>query len=285
MGILLDLGRFLVLLLLSMVQSFNYAIHIPFIILYLYIIKSINFEIYIYLSFSLVIYDISKYFFKLFSIKIMKLIGVHEYISFSLVLLILVQLGFSFTFYYHKNLIIFIAYRLFLSLFNNLSSFIIFPIRQLYNNKKIKNRLQTFSFYQTFFNFLIFPIGIYILSDLNSFSIICFFLSIINLFCFLLYLIIFICNNKNEKQYYPQVSEKIYNKKNNNIVNLIKEQNKISQIINNKREGYKLKSTKINTISEHCGDNTNLAIISGEIKGKFFLNNKNKNNNNNIDAN
>jgi hypothetical protein len=210
----------------------------------------------------------------------MKLIGVHEYISFSLGLLILVQLGFSFTFYYHKNLIIFIAYRLFLSLFNNLSSFIIFPIKQLYNNKKTKNRLETFSFYQKFFNFLIFPIGIYILSDLNSFSILCFFLSIINLFCFLIYLIIFICKNKNEKQYYPQVSEKIYNKKNNNIVNLIKEQNKISQIINNKREGYKLKSTKINTISEHCGDNTNLAIISGEIKGKFFLNNKNKNNNN-----
>ena len=105
MGILLDLGRFLVLLLLSMVQSFNYAIHIPFIILYLYIIKSINFELYIYLSFSLVIYDISKYFFKLFSIKIIKLIGVHEYISFSLGLLILIQLGFSFTFYYHKNLI------------------------------------------------------------------------------------------------------------------------------------------------------------------------------------
>lgn len=245
MGILLDLGRFLVLLLLSMVQSFNYAIHIPFIILYLYIIKSINFELYIYLSFSLVIYDISKYFFKLFSIKIIKLIGVHEYISFSLGLLILIQLGFSFTFYYHKNLIIFIAYRLFLSLFNNLSSFIIFPMRILYNNKKIKNRLESFSFYQKFFNFLIFPIGIYMLSDLNSFSIICFFLSIINLFCFLLYLIIFICNNKNEKQYYPQVSEKIYNKKNNNIVNLIKEQNKISQIMNNKREGCKSKSTKI----------------------------------------
>jgi len=283
MGILLDIGRFLVLLILSMVQSFNFAIHIPFIILYLYIIKSINFELYIYLSFSLVIYDISKYFFKLFSIKIMKLIGVHEYISFSLGLLILVQLGFSFSFYYNKNLIIFIAYRLFLSLFNNLSSFIIFPMRQLYNNKKIKNRLESFSFYQKFFNFLIFPIGIYILSDLNSFSIICFFLAIINLFCFLLYLIIFICNNKNEKQYYPQISEKIYNKKNNNIVNLIKEQNKISQIINNKRDGCKLKSTKINTISEHCGDNTNLAIISGEIKGKFFLNNKNKNNN--IDGN
>ena len=280
MGILLDLGKFLVLLILSMVQSFNYTIHIPFILLYLYIIKTINFELYIYLSFSLVIYDISKYFFKLFSIKIMKLIGVHEYISFSLALLILVQLGFSFSFYYHKSLIIFIAYRLFLSLFNNLSSFIIFPLRQLYNNKKIKNRLESFSFYQKFFNFVIFPIGIYILSDLNSFSIICFFLSIINLFCFLLYLIIFICNNKNEKQYYPQVSEKIYNKKNNNIVNLIKEHNKISQIINNKREGCKLKSTKINTISDHCGDNTNLAIISGEIKGKFFLNNKNKNNNN-----
>lgn len=175
MGILLDLGRFLVLLLLSMVQSFNYAIHIPFIILYLYIIKSINFELYIYLSFSLVIYDISKYFFKLFSIKIIKLIGVHEYISFSLGLLILIQLGFSFTFYYHKNLIIFIAYRLFLSLFNNLSSFIIFPMRILYNNKKIKNRLESFSFYQKFFNFLIFPIGIYMLSDLNSFSIISFF--------------------------------------------------------------------------------------------------------------
>jgi len=280
MGILLDLGKFLVLLILSMVQSFNYAIHIPFILLYLYIIKTINFELYIYLSFSLVIYDISKYFFKLFSIKIMKLIGVHEYISFSLALLILVQLGFSFSFYYHKSLIFFIAYRLFLSLFNNLSSFIIFPLRQLYNNKKIKNRLESFSFYQKFFNFVIFPIGIYILSDLNSFSIICFFLSIINLFCFLLYLIIFICHNKNEKQYYPQVSEKIYNKKNNNIVNLIKEHNKISQIINNKREGCKMKSTKINTISDHCGDNTNLAIISGEIKGKFFLNNKNKNNNN-----
>ena len=210
MGILLDFGKFLVLLLLSMVHSFNYVIHIPFILLYLYIIKTINFELYIYLSFCLVIYDISKFFFKAFSIKIMKLIGVHEFISFSLGLLILVQLGFSFTFYYHKNLIIFLAYRLFLSLFNNLSSFIIFPIKQLYNNKKTKNRLETFSFYQKFFNFLIFPIGIYILSDLNSFSILCFFLSIINLFCFLKYLIIFICKNKNEKQYYPQVSEKIF---------------------------------------------------------------------------
>ena len=282
MGILLSLGKFLVLLILSMVHSFNYANYIPFIILYLYTIKSINFTIYIYLSFSLVIYDITKYFFKLFSIKMMKLIGVHEYVSFSLGLLVIIQIGFSFVFYYHKSLIIFISYRIFLSLFNNLSSFITFPLSRLYNNKKFNYRLESFSFFQKFFNFLIFPIALIVLNDLNSFSFFCLFISVINIFCFITYLITFICNNNKEKQYYPQVSEKIKYKNNKYIINMIKEQNnKISQIITNKKEIHKLKSTKINTISEQFGDNTNLAIISGEIKNKFYLNNKNRKNGNN----
>ena len=289
MGVILSIGKYFILIFLSLVQSFNYINHLPFILLYLYIINDLNFLTYIYLTIILVIYDITKYFFKLISIKMMRLIGIHEYLSFSLGLLIIIQVGFSFIFYYYKSLLIFIVYRILLSLFNNLSSFIIYPISRLYNNKKINNRLESFSFYQKIFNFLIFPLGILILSDLNSLSNFCLILSIINIFCFILYLIIFICNyNNKERQYYPQISEKAQNK-NNNIINIIKEQNnKISQFITNKKkECNKMKSSKNNINSENFGDNTNLAIISGEIKNKIFLNhNKNlKNNNINININ
>ena len=285
MGVILSIGKYFILIFLSLVQSFNYINHLPFILLYLYIINDLNFLTYIYLTIILVIYDITKYFFKLISIKMMRLIGIHEFLSFSLGLLIIIQVGFSFIFYYYKSLLMFIVYRILLSLFNNLSSFIIYPISRLYNNKKINNRLESFSFYQKIFNFLIFPLGIVILTDLNSFSNFCLILSIINIFGFILYLITFMCNyNNKERQYYPQVSEKVPNK-NNNIINIIKEQNnKISQIITNKKECNKLKSSKNNINSENFGDNTNLAIISGEIKNKIFLNhNKNiKNNNINI---
>jgi hypothetical protein len=91
------------------------------------------------------------------------------------------------------------------------------------------------------------------------------------------------CNNgKKERQYYPQVSEKVQNK-NNNIINIIKEQNnKITKNRTNKKDGYKLKSSKTNINSENFGDNTNLAIISGEIKNKIFLNNNKNNKNINI---
>ena len=286
MGFLLSLGKFFILLFLSMVQSFNYLNHIPFILLYLYVINDIDFILYANLTIILIIYDITKYFFKLFSIKMMRLIGIHEYLSFSLGLLIVIQVGFSFIFYYYKNLLLFIAYRILLSLFNNLSSFIIFPISRLYNNKKINNRLESFSFYQKIFNFLIFPLSMLILTDLNSFSLFCLLLSTINILCFILYLFTFMCNNgKKERQYYPQVSEKVPNK-NNNIINIIKEQNnKITKSRTNKKDGYKLKSSKTNINSENFGDNTNLAIISGEIKNKIFLNNNKHNKINNININ
>ena len=281
MGLFQNIGKFIILLILSMVQSFNYINHIPFILLYIYHLNNINFTIYIHITLGLVIYDIFKYFFKLFSIKMMRLIGIHEYLSFSLGFLIIIQIGFSIFFYYYKHLLIFIAYRIFLSLFNNLSSNITFPISLLYNNKKINKRMESFSFYQKFFNFLIFPICIFILSDLNSFSYFCLLLSIINIICFIIYLIVFLCNNnQKEKMYYPQVSEKIQNKKNHNM-NLIKEQNnKNSKIITNKKDINKLKTSKNNINSENYGDNTNLEIISGEIKNKLFLNNKNNRNNN-----
>lgn len=286
MGVILSIGKYLILIFLSLVQSFNYINHLPFILLYLYIINDLNFLTYIYLTTILVIYDITKYFFKLISIKMMRLIGIHEFLSFSLGLLIIIQVGFSFIFYYYKSLLMFIVYRILLSLFNNLSSFIIYPISRLYNNKKINNRLESFSFYQKIFNFLIFPLGIVILTDLNSFSNFCLILSIINIFGFILYLITFMCNyNNKERQYYPQVSEKVPNK-NNNIINIIKEQNnKISQIITNKKECNKLKSSKNNINSENFGDNTNLAIISGEIKNKIFLNHSKNIKNNNININ
>ena len=275
MEIILSIGKFFFLLILSMVHSFNYINHIPFILLYLYNLKKIHFFIYVYLTISLVIYDITKYFLKSFSIKMIRLIGVHEYLSFSLGLLILVHVGFSFIFYFYKNLLLFIVYRVFLSVFNNLSSFIIFPLSQLYNNKKIKNKLESFSFFQKFFIFLIFPISLITLNDLNSFSLFCLLLSIINIFCFIFYFIIFICNtNQKEREYYPQISEKLPNKKNNNAINeIIKEHNDKREI--NKKNINKFK----NVNSENFGDNTNLDIISGEIKNKLFtINNKNNNN-------
>ena len=277
MGIIQYLGKCFFILILSIIQSFNYLNHIPLLLLYLYHIKDLDFEIYSYLSISLVIYDITKYFFKLFSIRMMKLIGVHEYLLFSLGLLIIIQLGYSFIFYYYKLLTIFISYRLFLSLFNNLSSFINFPLSRLYDNKKINNRIENFTFSQKLFNFLIFLISFFILKDLNSIHVFCFLLSLLNFIGFILYLIIFVCKDQNEKQYYPQVSEKIQNKKTKNE-NFIKEKNnKASYIFTNKKEINKLRSTKNNVNSENYGDNTNLEIISGENKNKFFLNHKNRN--------
>ena len=284
MGIFISIGKFIILLMLSMVQSFNYINNIPFLLLYFYKLNNLNFSNYIYLSFSLVIYEITKYFFKFFSIKMMRLIGIHEYLSLSIGSLIIIQIGFSVVFYYYKYLILFIFYRIFLSLFNNLSSFITFPLSRLYNNKKMNIRLEYFSFFQKIFNFLIFLISNFFLTNLNSFSYFCLLLSIINIICFILYLITFICNNKHkERQYYPQISEKFQNKKNNSL-NLIKEHNnKINHIINNNNDIKKLNNNKNNINTENFGDNTNLEIISGEIKNKFYLNNRNNKNNNNIE--
>ena len=156
MGKISSFCKYIILVMLSMVQSFNYINHIPFLLLYFYKFDNLNFSNYIYLTFCLVIYEIAKYCFKIFPIKMVRLIGIHEYLSFSLGFLILIQLGFSICFYFYKHLIIFIIYRIFLSLFNNLSSFITFPISRLYDNKKINSRLEFFSFFQKFFNFLIF---------------------------------------------------------------------------------------------------------------------------------
>ena len=287
MGIFQNLCKYIILLILSMVQSFNYINHIPFILLYIYHLNYINLTTYIHLEFGLVIYDISKYFFKKFSIKMMQLIGIHEYLSFSLGFLIIIQIAFSILFYYSKYLFIFISYRIFLSLFNNLSSNITFPISRLYNNKKINKKIESFSLYQKFFNFLIFPISIFILTDLNSFSFFCLLLSLINVICFIIYLIVFLCNNnQKEKLYYPQISEKVQNKKSHNL-NLIKEKNiKNSKNIMDKKDINKLKTSKNNINSENYGDNTNLEIISGEIKNKLFLHNKiNRNNNIKININ
>ena len=289
MGIFFSIGKFIIILILSIVQSFNYINHIPYILLYLYHLNDINLSIYLHLTFILVIYDIVKYFFKLFSIKMMQLIGIHEYLSCSIGFLIIIQVGFSFIFYYYKYLIVFISYRIFLSLFNNLSSFINFPISRLYSNKRINNKKELFTFLQKFFNFLIFPISILILNDLNSFSFFCLFLSIINIFCFLIYLFAFLCNNSHkERQYYPQISEKMQNRKVNNLKGNKEPNNTISKNIDNKRNDNKLKHNRNNINTDNFGDNTNLEIISGEIKNKFFLNNKNNKNNNikiNINAN
>ena len=278
MGLIQSFGKLIFILILSIIQSFNFLNHIPFLLLYLYSFNDLDFSKYSYLAISLVIYDITKYFFKLFSVRMMKLIGVHEYLLFSLGLLIIIQLGYSFIFYYYKLLTVFISYRIFLSLFNNFSAFINFPLSKLYNNKKINNRIENFSFSQKCFNFLIFPVSFFVLKDLNSISMFCFLLSLLNFIGFILYLIIFICKEQKEKQYYPQVSEKIHHKKTINE-NLIKDKiNKISDIFINKKDIHKLRSTKNNVNSENYGDNTNLDIISGEIKNKFFLNHKNNRN-------
>ena len=281
MGILSSFGKYLILLMLSMVQSFNYINHIPFLLLYFYKLNNMKFSLYIYLTLSLVIYEIAKHCFKSISIKMMRLIGIHEYLSFSVGFLILIQIGFSVLFYYYKFLMIFVLYRIFLSLFNNLSSFITFPLSLLYDNKKIRARLESFSFYQKFFNFLIFFLSAFILTDLNSFSYFCFLLSIINIICLIVYLITFVCNsNRKERQYFPQISEKNHIKKMNNL-SIIKEQNnKISQV-NNNNDGKKMNNNKNNVNTENFGDNTNLEIITGEIKNKLFLKNKNNRNNNN----
>ena len=128
MGLIQSFGKLIFILILSIIQSFNFLNHIPFLLLYLYSFNDLDFSKYSYLAISLVIYDITKYFFKLFSVRMMKLIGVHEYLLFSLGLLIIIQLGYSFIFYYYKLLTVFISYRIFLSLFNNFSAFINFPL-------------------------------------------------------------------------------------------------------------------------------------------------------------
>ncbi len=206
-----------------MIQTFNYLNNIPFILLYLFE-KKLSFSLLtgVYLLLSFIIYDISKYFFSLISTYLIKAFGTHEYASISLCFLTLVDVTFSFIFYFNSNFLIFIIYRIFVSFFNNSSSFMPLAISILYNNKKIPNKIQLFSSMQKFSNFLLFPLIYIIVSNLTDYTTFCLFLSVLDMLGFVFYVIIFKCcrNSKYDQDYFPEISEK-ENRKNIRVNNLL----------------------------------------------------------------
>ena len=293
------------LFLLSIVQSFNYMNHIPFIILYLNNELGLNNLNYILLVIFFVAYDVMKYIFSFFIIRIIKLLDTHELITISICFLTMIQLIFSFVLYYKRNLYIFILYRALLSLFNNINSFISIPIIVLFKNKKIPYKLQFFAILQRITNFLLFPVILYFIH--GYLSIFCFFLSIICFICFILYTIIFICmnNKKYSFNYYPQISEKGSRKHKNDLIYEQNEESKnnsssqgkkfeflkrnmnINKVAQNNSASFNndlsgINSNNINQLeyrSDNYGDNTNLVIIPNNenILKNDLYNNGNKN--------
>ena len=262
MSCLSTILKYFFLFLLSIVQSFNYMSHIPFMILYLNTELEPNNLNYILLVIFLVVYDITKYIFSFLLIKLIKLLDIHELISISICFLTMVQLIFSFILYYKRNLYIFILYRILLSLFNNINFFISSPIIVLFKNKKIPYKLKFFAILQRVTNFLLFPVFLYLMHD--YLSIFCFFLSIICFICFVLYVIVFICmdNKKYTINYYPQISEKESQKHKND---LIFEQN-VEQKNNSYSPGKKFKFLKKHTNINNVGQN-NSASMNNDLSG------------------
>ena len=297
--------KYLCLCFLSITYSFNYLNYIPFIIIYLRETKILDIYHNIYLLIYFIMYEVIKYFSFGLTIRINDLIGEHYYYSLSICIISVINLIFSFISFSYFNIFILIFYRIFISLFNNISSNINLPLSLFYTKKLIIFKKRNFSFIQKLTNFLFFLIFLSFYNFLTKFYIYCFISSVMNLISFILSLIIISCHKENiYNQYIPSISEKEndnsivktyqkgrMNNKNNDIIvdiynNSNSVNNNISTGINNMDNLIKENKNKLNAnlVSNESNKNeakslsqsnkdflkvNNSSVIKG-IKGIFF---------------
>ena len=201
--------KFICLAFLSITHSFNYLNHITFILLSLKEKEKIEKSYYVYIIIYFIIYEIMKYASNNITIKFIKFIGDHVYYSFSICILAVINLIFSFFSFSYSSILVYILYRIFISLFNNIASYIDLPISLLYTKKEFHFKKRNFSFLQKVSNFLFFISFLLFFKYSKNFNFYCFFLAFLNLICFIFTLIILGCNKENiYNKYYPNVAEK-----------------------------------------------------------------------------
>ena len=214
--------KFICLAFLSITHSFNYLNHITFILLSLKEKEKIEKSYHVYIIIYFIIYEIMKYVTNNITIKFIKFIGDHVYFSLSICILAVINLIFSFVSFSYSSIFVYILYRIFISLFNNIASYIDLPISLLYQKKELYFKKRNFSFLQKVSNFLFFLCFLLFFKYSKNFNFHCFFLAFLNLICFIFTLIILGCNKESiYNKYYPNVPEretyelKEKNKKNN----------------------------------------------------------------------
>ena len=248
---------------LSITHTFNYLNYISFMLIIIRDEEKKNISTNLYIILFFIIYDISKFFTNSITLRINRFIGDYAYYSISICILSVINLIFSFISFSYSNIYIFIFYRIFISLFNNISQYIDLPLSLLYNRREFYYKKRNFSFFQKINIFFFYLFFLFFFKLLKNFYVFCFLLSILNLICFIFSLIIIGCNRENiYKQYYPNTSEK--DKYSRNLI----QQSKLRQ------------NNNINIISEENKNNKNNLNKSdqNEIMGNINIDNNNSNN-------
>ena len=256
--------KYLCLCFLSMIQSFNYLNYIPFIIIFLREIKNIDIYNNIFILIYFISYEIAKYFSPSLTIRINALIGDHFYYTLSICILSVINLIFSFFTFSYFNIYILVAHRILISLFNNIASNIDLPLSLFYSKKQIIFKKRNFSFIQKLTNFLFFFFYLLFFNSLKKFYIFCFLLSVLNLFGFIISLIIITCHKENlYNRYIPNLSEKEIENSVIKTAQKSKMDNKNNQIIvdvyNNNSVSNNNMSTGINNVENLMNENKNKA--------------------------
>ena len=146
--------------------------------------------------------------------KINRFIGDHAYYALSICILSVINLIFLFLSFTYTNIFLFIFHRIFISLFNSIAQYIDLPLSLLYNRKEFPFKKRNFSFFLKINNFIFFFIFLFLFNYFRKIYYFCFFLSFLNLICFIVSLTILGCNKENiYNQYYPSISEKDNNAK------------------------------------------------------------------------
>ena len=256
--------KYLCLCFLSMIQSFNYLNYIPFIIIFLREIKNIDIYNNIFILIYFISYEIAKYFSPSLTIRINALIGDHFYYTLSICILSVINLIFSFFTFSYFNIYILVAHRILISLFNNIASNIDLPLSLFYSKKQIIFKKRNFSFIQKLTNFLFFFFYLLFFNSLKKFYIFCFRLSVLNLFGFIISLIIITCHKENlYNRYIPNLSEKEIENSVIKTAQKSKMDNKNNEIIvdvyNNNSVSNNNMSTGINNVENLMNENKNKA--------------------------
>ena len=288
--------KFICLAFLSITHSFNYLNHITFILLSLKEKEKIEKSYHVYIIIYFIIYELMKYVTNNITIKFIKFIGDHVYYSLSICILAVINLIFSFISFSYSNIFVYILYRIFMSLFNNIASYIDLPISLLYQKKEFHFKKRNFSFLQKISNFLFFLCFLKCFKYSKNFNFYCFFLAFLNLLCFIFTLIILGCNKESiYNKYYPNVQEReTYqlnekNKKNNKEEIPNKSNNdieiKIDNTINNSNSSSVHNNnitTNMNNTDNYMKQQQNLILNkpNNSIKIEDQSNNENRGSNN-----
>ena len=207
-------SKILCLIIFSITHSFNYHNYICFLILILRDKETIEIALKLYIILYFIIYEIIRYFASNLTMKINRFIGDHAYYALSICILSVINLIFLFLSFTYTNIFLFIFHRIFISLFNSIAQYIDLPLSLLYNRKEFPFKKRNFSFFLKINNFIFFFIFLFLYNYFRKIYYFCFFLSFLNLICFIVSLTILGCNKENiYNQYYPSISEKDNNSK------------------------------------------------------------------------